>query len=126
MRFSNRIFTSIAVLACASLFPVVALAQLDAGGIADGLSSQTTQVAKLVTVVAFVIGVGLAIAGLLKFRANAQNPNDPSNSMTTAFVLVFVGAAMVAIPSLLGSGIMTIFGSTDGTTDATNGFNSLN
>ena len=118
-----------AVTAFTAILPGEAMAQATRtlGGIADSLSTQTTSVARLVSVVAFVIGVGLAIAGLLKFRANAQNPNDPSNSMTTAFVLVFVGAAMVAIPSLLGSGIMTIFGATgsSGQTNATTGFDGL-
>jgi hypothetical protein len=115
-----------AVAAAATVLPVAAFAQArDVGGIATSLTTQTTQVATFVTVAAFVIGVGLAIAGLLKFRAHSQNPNDPSNKMSTAFMLVFVGAAMVAIPATLGSGILTVFGSGATSTDANSGFTAL-
>ena len=102
-----------------------ALAQT-AGDIATGLAGQTGQVADLVSIVAFVLGVGMAIAGLMKFRANAQNPNDPSNKMSTAFILMFVGAGLVAVPAVLGSGIATIFNDGAQQTDANTGFRSVN
>jgi cytochrome bd-type quinol oxidase subunit 2 len=95
------------------------------GTIADGLRTQTTAVASLVTVVAFVLGVGIAIAGFLKFRAISQNPNDPSNKMSTAFMLIFVGAGLAALPSVMGSGIETIFGGSTATTNANTGFTSF-
>jgi len=104
--------------------PAMAVAQ-NVGAIARDLTTQTTAVSTLVTVVAFVLGVGMAIAGLLKFKAHSQNPNDPSAKMSTAFMLVFVGAALVAIPAALGSGIQTIFGGSAQKTDATTGFNSV-
>jgi len=71
-----------------------ALAQ-NIGEIADSLKSQAGSVSTLISVVAFVLGVGMAIAGFMKFRANAQNPNDPSNKISTAFVLLFVGAGLI-------------------------------
>ena len=114
-----------ALAAVAALAPVAAFAQRDVGGIAESLADQTGDIADLVSIAAFVIGVGLAIAGLLKFRAHSQNPNDPSNKMSTAFMLVFVGAAMVAIPATLGSGILTVFGAGADQTDADTGFRSL-
>ena len=97
-----------------------------AGEIADSLSAQLGSVSTLLTVLAFVLGVGICIAGLLKFRAHSQNPNDPSNKLSHALALIFVGAALVAIPELLGSGISTVFGEGADTTDATTGFQSLN
>ena len=78
-----------ALAAVAALAPVAAFAQRDVGGIAESLADQTGDIADLVSIAAFVIGVGLAIAGLLKFRAHSQNPNDQSNKMSTAFMLVF-------------------------------------
>lgn len=104
--------------------PAMAVAQ-NVGAIASDLKNQTTAVSTLVTVVAFVLGVGMAIAGLLKFKAHSQNPNDPSAKMSTAFMLVFVGAALVAIPAALGSGIQTIFGGDAQKTNATTGFKSV-
>lgn len=102
-----------------------ALAQ-DVGDIAAGLTGQVTSIGTLAAVLSFVLGVAIAIAGLMKFRAHSQNPNDPSNKISTAFVLMFVGAGLVAIPAVLGSGITTIFGDGAGQTNGTTGFgNSL-
>ncbi|MCW3782609.1 hypothetical protein [Defluviimonas salinarum] len=92
------------------------------GQIADGLTTQVSSIGILIEVVSYVLGVALGIAGLMKFRAHSQNPNDPSNKMSTAFMLMFVGAALVAIPAVLGSGISTIFGSGADTTNGNNGF----
>lgn len=110
---------SAALFGAAIATPAMAI---DLGGIADKLTTQTTSVNTLLTVVAFVLGVAMAVAGLMKFRAHSQNPNDPSNKMSTAFILMFVGAGLVAIPSVLGSGVETIFGSGASTTNAADGF----
>lgn len=119
-------------LALAAMFAVAGLAMSsgaalaqNVGEIASDLRSQVTNLTALLTVVAFIVGVGLAIMGLIKFRAHTQNPNDPSASMSSAFILIFVGAAMVAIPALLGTGITTIFGTGADVTDARSGFDSL-
>ena len=95
------------------------------GEIATQMRGQVTNLSLLITVVAFVVGVGLAMAGLFKFRQHTKNPNDPSATMGNAFILIFVGAALVAIPQVLGSGITTVFGTGAETTDATQGFESL-
>ena len=125
MTFKNILIPAIA-LSCVLLPLEVAAQARDVGEIASDLTEQTGFVSQLVTVVAFVLGVGMAIAGLLKFKAHSQNPNDPSAKMSTAFMLVFVGAALVAIPAALGSGIQTIFGSSAQKTNATSGFNRVN
>ena len=116
--------TAVALLA---LTPSLALAQnADVGAIADSLASQTTSVTTLITIASFAIGVFMAVAGFLKFRANSQNPNDPSNKLSTAFMLIFVGAALVALPTVIGTGIGTIFGDGATSTDGTAGFQQLN
>lgn len=101
-----------------------AMAQ-NVGEIADSLATQTGEIADFVSIVAFVLGVGMAIAGFMKFKQNAQNPNDPSAKVSTAFILIFVGAGLVAIPAALGSGIATIFGTNAEQTDANSGFRAL-
>lgn len=107
-----------------SLSAGAALAQ-NVGEIADSLATQTGNVADLISIVAFVLGVGMAIAGFMKFRQNAQNPNDPSAKISTAFILIFVGAGLVAIPAALGSGIATVFGGGAQQTDANTGFRAV-
>ena len=105
--------------------PAIAQSRRSVGEIAQSLQQQTTAVNTFLTVLPFVIGVGMAIGGFLKFRAHSQNPNDPSNKLSTAFMLLFVGAGLVAIPAVLGTGIETIFGNGQ-QTDATGGFNAVN
>jgi len=81
------------------------------GDMASVLQVQVGDIADLIGAVAFLLGVGIAMLGLLKFRQHALNPSDPSARLSTAFTLVFVGAALVAIPTTLGVGIGSLFGS---------------
>ena len=80
------------------------------GDMASELQSQVGDIADLIGAAAFLLRIGIALLGLLKFRQHAINPNDPSARLSTAFTLVFVGAAMVAIPTTLGVGIGSLFG----------------
>ncbi|MEY8799490.1 hypothetical protein AB9K35_04120 [Leisingera sp. XS_AS12] len=114
-----------AAATAAALIAAPAMAQ-DAGTIMSGLRGQATEAVSLVTVISFLAGAAIGIAGFLKFYANTKNPNDPSNKMSTAFILIFVGAGLVALPAVLGSGISTVFGSGADKTDGTSGFTSLN
>ena len=90
------------------------------GDMASMLQVQVGDIADLVGAVAFLLGVGIAMLGLLKFRQHAVNPGDPSARLSTAFTLVFVGAALVAIPTTLGVGIGSLFG-TGGTNVSVDG-----
>ena len=101
------------ILLIPSILPVgAALAQVtDIGDVASGLQAQAGDIADLIGAAAFILGICLGIAGLLKFRQYSQNPNDPSARLSTAFTLVFVGAALVAIPTTLGVGVDSLFGS---------------
>jgi len=102
------------VILSASIYPFwinPALAQINnIGDMASELQSQVGDIADLIGAAAFLLGIGIALLGLLKFRQHAINPNDPSARLSTAFTLVFVGAAMVAIPTTLGVGIGSLFG----------------
>lgn len=114
------------VFALLGLYATDAAAQTrDLGGVADSLANQTKNFATFLTILSFVIGVGMAIAGFMKFRQNAQNPNDPSAKISTAFILIFVGAGLVALPAVFGTSLQTIFGATTGTINADQGFRVL-
>lgn len=82
------------------------------------LSSMTTQLqgqmksmATLAGYVSFLAGFVFGIMGIMKLKANAANPNDPANKVSTAIMLIFVGAAMIAVPTLMGVGVTSLFGS---------------
>jgi len=80
------------------------------GDVAAGLQSQVGNLADLLGAASFLLGIGLGVAGLLKFRQHALNPHDSSARLSTAITFVFVGAALVAIPTTLGVGIGSLFG----------------
>ena len=102
----------VSLLATTAFLAAGARAQVaNIGDVAAGLQSQAGDVADLIGAAAFILGIALAIAGLLKFRQHSQNPNDPSARLSTAFTLIFVGAALVAIPTTLGVGVGSLFGS---------------
>ena len=109
--------------------PVLAQSGPEVGAIAGSLREQGSQISALIGVAAFVAGVGMAFAGQMKFWTMAKNPNDPSAKMSTAFTLMFVGGALAALPTVMRSGINTLFrGEGAGApqlTNATSGFKSL-
>ena len=95
-----------------TLIAGVARAQVaDIGDMASSLQTQAGDIADLIGAAAFLLGICIGIVGLMKFRQHSQNPNDPSARLSTAFTLVFVGAALVAIPTTLGVGVGSLFGS---------------
>lgn len=122
MKMITGRFTRLGLILGGLALSATTAAAQDLGAIATDLAEQTGEIADLVSIIAFVLGVGMAIAGFLKFKQNADNPNDPSAKVSTAFILVFVGAALVAIPAALGSGIATIFNDGAQKTDADFGF----
>lgn len=85
----------------------------DIAQMADGLSGQTGNLIDALSIVAAVLGVGIAMSGLWKMRNHSNNPNDPSNKMSTAFVMIFAGSMMVGLPALMGSGVATLWDDPD-------------
>ena len=95
------------------MFVGIAVAQAQTGDIGDvarGVQGQLGFLADLLGGVAFFLGVALAVAGVMKLKQNAQNPNDPSAKLSTGLVYIAAGAAMVAIPTTLGVGVASFFG----------------
>ena len=95
---------------------------VDLGTVMSSLSGQMTIASTLITIIAFVSGVVMAIIGILKFKAYSQNPNDPQAKLSSAFVYIFAGAAMVALPSTIMTGVATFFGTNAQVTNAVSGF----
>lgn len=91
----------------------------DLGDIAGDLRSQGIPIARLITVICFVMGVVMAIVGLRKMAKEHDGDRDPGNKVSVGLVYIFLGAALVAIPALISSGITTIFGNTSGAIDIT-------
>jgi intracellular multiplication protein IcmD len=80
------------------------------GSVAKNISLALTDIGLLINGAAYVAGLGFALAGMLKFKAHKDNPQQVP--LSTGIVLFAVGAGLVFIPSLLKSGGHTLFGST--------------
>lgn len=90
----------------------------DFGQIANVLTVQSAIVTTLVTAFAFLMGVATAFFGVVKLKKHAENPNDSNSTPVVAFVFIFAGAAMVAIPSLILTGVVTFFRADGSISDA--------
>ena len=90
-----------------------AFANKDLGDVAGGIKTQLANVGDMIGAIAFLIGIILVILSLMKFKAHSEN--DPQAKMSTAVVMLLVGASMIALPTLAGVGITSIFG--DSTTN---------
>jgi len=86
------------------------LASPDFASMASDMGGQVLSLSVLMTVIAFIMGVMMVIGGLYKFKKHSDNRGDPSSSPAVGLMLVFLGAALVALPELMGVGVTTIFG----------------
>ena len=80
------------------------------------LNGQMQALSDFAGMIAFLSGFVFGIMGFMKLRANAANPQDPSNKPTTGFALIIVGAALIAVPTVMGIGVQSLFGA--GTTNS--------
>ncbi len=78
--------------------------------VSTNISTQLVALGSLAGIAAFLTGFVFGIMGFMKLKANASNPNDPSNKVSTGFMLIFIGAGLIAVPTVMGVGIGSIFG----------------
>ncbi|KAA9368335.1 hypothetical protein [Ochrobactrum quorumnocens] len=99
-----------AVLWCGAAF-----AQQSQGGIGEIATNLRRDsigpIADLIGALAFLCGVLAAIFGLWTLFQNRRNPHDPHNSVGRAIMSFVVAAGLIGIPSYLGVGVATFFGS---------------
>ena len=81
---------------------------ISAGDIATNIADSGKGFAKLAEVASFVIGLFLMLVGILKFNAYKNNPQQ--TPLSTPITLVAVAVALIAVPSIVGSGLQTMFG----------------
>jgi intracellular multiplication protein IcmD len=100
---------SLLVASSAFLYAGFALAQAtDIGGVASTITATFGNLAKLITGVSYIAGLGFAVAAILKFKAHRDNPQQVT--VGTPIALLFVAAALLYLPSLFTVAGNTIFG----------------
>lgn len=78
------------------------------GSVASKVTSNLQNIAKLITAGSYVAGMGFAVAAIIKFKAHKDNPTQIP--ISAGIVLLFVGAALIFIPTVFGVAGQTLFG----------------
>jgi len=104
--FKGVILTGLAI---ASFGVGTAFAVSGIGSIAENVTGNLTSIAKLITAMAYVVGMAMAVAAIVKFKAHKDNPTQIP--IGTPIALLFVAAALIFVPSIFKSSGATLFGS---------------
>lgn len=86
----------------------------DLGSMASSITKSFTQLTKLITAGSYLAGLGFSIGAIMKFKQHKDNPTQIP--IGTPIALVFISAALLFLPSILGVAGATMFGSSGGTT----------
>lgn len=96
----------------------------DFGKGAERIAGQLEYVAKLISIISFVSGLGIGMSGILKLKNHSQNPAQVPLSQPMMRILVACG--LIALPTAMGNGIDSLFGEDATTLTATNGITEIN
>ncbi len=82
------------------------------GTIAANITSTFSDLTRLITACSYIAGLGFAIGAIMKFKMHKDNPTQVP--IGTPIALVFIAAALLFMPSILGTSGATIFGASGG------------
>jgi intracellular multiplication protein IcmD len=101
---------TLALLAFSSL--VIGTAALAAtsgiGSVASNITTNLAAISKLITAGSYVAGMAFAVGAIVKFKAHKDNPTQIP--IGTPIALLFVGAALIFIPTVFKVSGGTMFG----------------
>ncbi len=106
-------------IACLSLIALVcqdavAGGNMTIGAMASSITASFTNLTKLITAGSYLAGLGFSIGAIMKFKQHKDNPTQIP--IGTPIALVFIAAALLFLPSILGVTGATMFGSSGGKT----------
>jgi intracellular multiplication protein IcmD len=78
------------------------------GGVAGKVTTNIANIARLVTAASYVAGMAFAVGAIVKFKAHKDNPTQIP--IGTPIALLFVGAALIFIPTVFKVSGETLFG----------------
>lgn len=78
------------------------------GGVAHTVTTNVANIARLVTAGSYVAGMAFVVGAIVKFKAHKDNPTQIP--IGTPFALLFIGAALIFIPTVFKVSGQTLFG----------------
>lgn len=106
----KRIFSAMACV-CLVLLTGDALAggsNLTIGDVASTITGSFEQLARLITAGSYLAGLGFAVGAIMKFKQHKDNPTQIP--IGTPIALLFIAAALLFLPTILGVAGSTLFG----------------
>ena len=83
-------------------------ADLTVGNMASEITSSFSQLTKLITAGSYLAGLAFSIGAIMKFKQHKDNPTQIP--IGTPIALVFIAAALLFLPTILGIAGFTMFG----------------
>ncbi len=97
-------------LMCIGLLMITGEAMaLTVGGMASSITGSFQSLTKLITAGSYLAGLGFSIGAIMKFKQHKDNPTQIP--IGTPIALVFIAAALLFLPTILGVAGFTMFGS---------------
>lgn len=80
----------------------------DLASVAGVVTTEFNAIAKLLSVTAYVAGVGFAMAGVLQFKAHKENPQQVP--LSKPVVMIVVAGCLLFLPTILNIAGSSLFG----------------
>ncbi|KTC91026.1 type IV secretion protein IcmD [Fluoribacter dumoffii] len=107
-------FICLSLLALVSADAAAGGTGISVGQMASNITGSFTNLTKLITAGSYLAGLGFSIGAIMKFKQHKDNPTQIP--IGTPIALVFIAAALLFLPSILGVTGATMFGGSGGTT----------
>lgn len=78
------------------------------GSVATTVTGNLAAIARLITAASYVAGMAFAVGAIVKFKAHKDNPTQIP--IGTPIALLFVGAALIFVPTVFKVAGSTMFG----------------
>jgi intracellular multiplication protein IcmD len=108
MRKVQLALLALTTLAVGTVYAATAGSSGGVGGVAAMVTSNFANLAKLITAGAYVAGMAFAVGAVVKFKAHKDNPTQIP--IGTPIALLFVGAALIFVPTIFKVAGATMFG----------------
>ncbi len=104
----KRVILALLALTCFVVGTSALAAVSGVGSVAATVTSNLANVARLITAASYVAGMAFAVGAVVKFKAHKDNPTQIP--IGTPIALLFVGAALIFIPTVFRVSGATLFG----------------
>jgi intracellular multiplication protein IcmD len=116
LRKNFKSYSALAWMTCLSLMLLTQeceASSLSLGGMSSSITSSFTSMTKLITAGSYLAGLAFSIGAIIKFKQHKDNPQ--STPIGNPIALVFIAAALLFLPTILGIAGSTMFGAGGGT-----------